>query len=225
MHNKLPWTPQKLSRFNVFQKTFVLRMASHMEVVEQNIWKTANGEQCAILRLTLQHGHVTSADNWDSVRHRMRNLSAIPIWFQWALTTRLAMLISHVLVKHRGMSVSPEMVHVLMPIMMFIFGANNGWRLVVIAFDSQMLTTIAVFKMLFWCTHSLLNVKIQMRNSEKLLVFFDKKLFYFLIKPFKTYYKITWLKSNTSTSWKLWREHNKHYNVQSNLLWQMETLL
>ena len=41
------------------------------------------------------------------------------------------------------------------------------------------------------------------------------------------HYKITWLKSDKSTLWKLWRGHNeyyKYYNIQSVLLWQMETL-
>ena len=39
-------------------------------------------------------------------------------------------------------------------------------------------------------------------------------------------YKITWLKSDTSILWKLWRGHSEYlyYNVQGVLLWQMETL-
>ena len=38
------------------------------------------------------------------------------------------------------------------------------------------------------------------------------------------HYKITRLKSYTSTLWKLWRGHNEYYNVHGVLLWQMATL-
>ena len=138
---------------SLFQTTFVLQMAFLMEVEEQSIWKTTNGEQCVTLRSSLQNGLEISANSWDSVRHGRRNLSTIPIWSRWVPTTRLATLISHVIVIHRGTSVLPEMVRVLMPKTMFTFGANKSWHLVVITFDAQMLNIIVLHNMLGWCTH------------------------------------------------------------------------